>query len=82
MIGSVASGKTSFLHALLGEMEKIEGKVEKNGSIAYVSQTAWLQNDSLKNNILFGSPYDQKKYDKVVELCELKADIEILPGGD
>lgn len=36
IIGQVASGKTSLVHALLGEMEKFAGKVEKNGSIAYV----------------------------------------------
>ncbi|KRX00810.1 P-loop containing nucleoside triphosphate hydrolase [Pseudocohnilembus persalinus] len=82
VVGRVASGKSSFLHALLGEMNKMEGKVEKNGTIAYVSQTAWLQNASLQQNILFGNDFDSEWYQEVIEKCELQSDIEILPGGD
>lgn len=42
----------------------------------------WLLNDTLKNNILFGKRFDQKKYLKTIKLCELKQDIDILPAGD
>ena len=52
------------------------------GSIAYVSQQAWIQNATVKDNILFGAELDQCKYDKVVDACALKSDFEILTGGD
>jgi ATP-binding cassette subfamily C (CFTR/MRP) protein 1 len=52
------------------------------GSIAYVAQQAWIQNATLRDNILFGKPFDPLRYDKVVEACALKPDLEILPAGD
>lgn len=63
-------------------MDKIKGRVNTVGSIAYVAQQAWIQNATLKDNILFGKPYDKKKYDRVVEACALKPDFEMLPGAD
>lgn len=82
VVGSVGSGKSSLLSALLGEMEKVSGKVNTNGTIAYVPQQAWIQNATLQNNILFGKPFDKKRYDKVIEACALKPDFAMLPGGD
>ena len=52
------------------------------GSTAYVPQQAWIQNATLRDNILFGKEFDAKKYDKILEACALKPDLEILPGGD
>lgn len=52
------------------------------GSVAYVAQQAWIQNATLKENILFGSGEKEKIYDQVLECCALKPDLEILPGGD
>ena len=52
------------------------------GSIAYVPQQAWIQNRTLKDNILFGKNSDEIKYTKIVEACALKPDFEILPAGD
>ncbi|RUS34665.1 hypothetical protein BC938DRAFT_479221 [Jimgerdemannia flammicorona] len=51
-------------------------------SVAYVSQTAWLQNASIRDNILFGSPMEQDRYEKVLEACALKRDLEIFDDGD
>ncbi|XP_055548416.1 multidrug resistance-associated protein 1-like [Wyeomyia smithii] len=82
IVGSVGTGKSSIISALLGEMEKISGSVNTDGSIAYVPQQAWIQNATLKENILFGKRFDQKKYDKVIESCALKLDLDMLPGGD
>lgn len=82
VVGQVGSGKSSLISAVLGEMEKIEGSVNVRGSIAYVAQQAWIQNATLRDNILFGKPYEAKKYDEVLEACALKPDLEILPGGD
>lgn len=51
-------------------------------SVAYCSQAAWLLNDSIRNNITFASPFNQERYDKVVEACSLTRDFEILAAGD
>jgi ATP-binding cassette subfamily C (CFTR/MRP) protein 1 len=47
-----------------------------------VAQQAWIQNATLRDNILFGQLFDPTKYDKVVDCCALKPDLEILPAGD
>ncbi|CAR30690.1 bile acid-transporting ATPase YBT1 [Lachancea thermotolerans CBS 6340] len=98
VIGPTGSGKTSLLMGLLGEMDLLEGKVyapcldpredmviENDGmtnSIAYCSQAAWLLNDTVKNNILFSSPFNEGRYNAVIEACGLKRDFEILSAGD
>ncbi|XP_058453715.1 multidrug resistance-associated protein 1-like isoform X1 [Malaya genurostris] len=82
IVGGVGTGKSSLISALLGEMEKLSGSVNTDGSIAYVPQQAWIQNASLRENIIFGKPFDLRKYDKVIECCALKPDLEMLPAGD
>jgi ABC-type multidrug transport system fused ATPase/permease subunit len=52
------------------------------GSVAYVAQTPWLESASFRDNILFGLPYDEARYQKVIEVCALKKDLSILPDGD
>lgn len=52
------------------------------GSVAYVPQQAWIQNDSLRENILFGRPLQEHCYKAVMEACALLPDLEILPSGD
>jgi ABC-type transport system involved in cytochrome bd biosynthesis fused ATPase/permease subunit len=52
------------------------------GSIAYVPQQAWIQNDTLRNNILFGRHWDDAKYQQVLDACALRPDLEILAAGD
>lgn len=82
VVGTVGCGKSSLLTAMLGEMEKLKGNVIVKSSIAYVPQEAWIQNATLRNNILFGSDYNKRRYEKVIDACALKSDLEILPGGD
>nr|QST14985.1 ABCC1-1 protein [Diaphanosoma celebensis] len=82
VVGHVGAGKSSLISALLGEMEKISGRVNTTGHIAYVPQQAWIQNCSLRDNILFGKGYDESNYNQVVEACALKPDLAMLPGGD
>uniref|UniRef100_A0A1B0DM26 ABC-type glutathione-S-conjugate transporter n=1 Tax=Phlebotomus papatasi TaxID=29031 RepID=A0A1B0DM26_PHLPP len=82
VVGTVGSGKSSLVSAYLGELEKLCGRVVTNGRIAYVSQQAWIQNATLQDNILFGKDMDRKRYERVIEACALKPDIEMLPGGD
>lgn len=52
------------------------------GSVAYVPQQAWIQNATLKDNILFGQAPNEEKYQDALEACALKTDLEVLPGGD
>lgn len=82
VVGTVGSGKSSLISALLGEMDKISGRVNTVGKIAYVSQQAWIQNATVQDNILFGRSMDQKRYQQVINACALKPDLDILPGGD
>ncbi|XP_055006083.1 ATP-binding cassette sub-family C member 3 isoform X2 [Boleophthalmus pectinirostris] len=82
VVGHVGCGKSSLISALLGEMEKLEGEVSVRGSVAYVPQQAWIQNATLRDNILFGKPYQEAKYRCVLEACALTPDLEVLPGGD
>ncbi|KFP80701.1 Canalicular multispecific organic anion transporter 2, partial [Apaloderma vittatum] len=82
VVGHVGCGKSSLVSALLGEMEKLEGEVAVKGSVAYVPQQAWIQNATLKDNILFGQALNEQKYQSVLEVCALKTDLEVLPGGD
>lgn len=56
--------------------------VPSQSSVAYVAQQAWIQNATLRDNVLFGSPYHQRQYDKVLDACALRPDLDILPGGD
>ncbi|XP_056309877.1 multidrug resistance-associated protein 1-like [Danio aesculapii] len=82
VVGHVGSGKSSLLSAMLGEMEKKSGHITITGSVAYVPQQAWIQNATLKDNILFGCEMKDSLYQKVVEACALLPDLEILPARD
>ena len=65
VVGTVGSGKSSLLSALLGDMIRVRGEANIKGKIAYVPQQAWMQNATLKNNILFGRKYQNELYQKV-----------------
>ncbi|XP_022110730.1 ATP-binding cassette sub-family C member 9-like [Acanthaster planci] len=85
IIGSVGSGKSSLVSAIQGEMTTLSGTVqftEGTTSMAYAAQKAWLINSTLQGNILFGKELDTNRYKKTIDVCALKPDIEILPGGD
>ncbi|KAH7850856.1 hypothetical protein Vadar_003828 [Vaccinium darrowii] len=80
--GEVGSGKSTLISTILGEVPDINGTVQVNGKIAYVSQTAWIQTGTIQESILFGSAVDQHRYQEVLEKCSLKKDLEMLPFGD
>uniref|UniRef100_A0A663MAA0 ATP binding cassette subfamily C member 2 n=1 Tax=Athene cunicularia TaxID=194338 RepID=A0A663MAA0_ATHCN len=82
VVGAVGSGKSSLVSAMLGEMENIKGHINIQGSLAYVPQQAWIQNATLKDNILFGSELDEARYQQVIKACALLPDLELLPAGD
>ncbi|RCV22675.1 hypothetical protein SETIT_4G239600v2 [Setaria italica] len=80
--GPVGSGKSSLLYALLGEIPRISGLVEVFGSVAYVSQNSWIQSGTVRDNILFGKPFNKELYEKAIKSCALDKDIENFDHGD
>jgi ABC-type transport system involved in cytochrome bd biosynthesis fused ATPase/permease subunit len=83
--------------ALLGEMTLVPGstghivmskdplKVDEHGlmhAISYAAQTPWLRHQSIRDNILFGAPYEEERYKQVVECCALNPDLRVLEDGD
>ena len=82
VIGRVGSGKSSLCSAILNESILGEGRVAVKGRVAYVAQTAWILNATVRDNILFGAPYDEEKYQRVLKACQLEQDLSILNKGD
>uniref|UniRef100_A0A665TXJ3 ABC-type glutathione-S-conjugate transporter n=1 Tax=Echeneis naucrates TaxID=173247 RepID=A0A665TXJ3_ECHNA len=82
VVGHVGSGKSSLLSAMLGETEKRSGQVTVKGSVAYVPQQAWIQNATVQDNITFGREKLKTWYQRVLEVCALLPDLDILPAGD
>lgn len=76
------SGKSSIFQLLLGELPIYSGRVSINGKMSYASQDSWLFSSSIRNNILFGLPYDKIRYQETVKHCALLTDFEQLPYGD
>ncbi|KAI0819312.1 multidrug resistance-associated ABC transporter [Trametes gibbosa] len=87
-IGPTGSGKTSLLMALLGEMHaRFDGpasfvSLPREGGVAYAAQESWVLSDTIKNNILFGAPYDETRYAKVIKQCALERDLSLFDAGD
>ncbi|KAI1297750.1 hypothetical protein EDD11_006989 [Mortierella claussenii] len=82
VIGRVGAGKSSLIAALCGDLERVSGEVRIRGSVAFVPQQAWIMNDTLRANILFGNAYDPGFYQKTIEACCLQQDFAMLLGGD
>ncbi|KAJ3720533.1 multidrug resistance-associated ABC transporter [Lentinula raphanica] len=82
IVGSVGSGKSSILNALIGEMRRTRGTVVFSGTVSYVPQIPWIRNATLKENVLFGMNEDDKKFQEVMRACNLEHDLELLPHGE
>ncbi|GAB4834503.1 hypothetical protein Ancab_032760 [Ancistrocladus abbreviatus] len=80
--GEVGAGKSTLLAAILGEVPYINGTVQVCGKIAYVSQTAWIQTGTIRENILFGSALDPLRYQDTLARSSLVKDLDMLPYGD
>jgi ABC-type multidrug transport system fused ATPase/permease subunit len=81
IVGDVGAGKSSILRAIMGQLRKSEGIMHLYGSIAYVPSEPWLVSTTLKENIIFGMPYDEYKYRAVIRACALTRDIQSLSRG-
>ena len=81
--GTTGTGKSTFVSALLGECKLFQGKLDVQAKqVSYVPQSAFIQSGTVRDNILFGSPYDEERYREVVWSCALDKDLEHLPHGD
>ena len=88
IIGPIGAGKSSLLSSILNEMiivennENLEQKILVNGSISYISQSSWIENNTLRENILFKKDYNKEMYLDTLDCCELAQDIESFIAGD
>ncbi|KAJ7919496.1 hypothetical protein B0H13DRAFT_2430321 [Mycena leptocephala] len=88
VLGPTGAGKTSLLMALLGEMHFIPASpnswynLPRTGGVAYAAQESWVLNETIRDNILFGSEYDEERYKKVLYQCALERDLELFDAGD
>ena len=83
VVGRVGSGKSTFLKALLGEVGKVTGEVKIRGKVAYFDQKSFIMNDTVKGNILFGKPDNNKAlYQLAIKASSMEHDLTLLPDGD
>lgn len=82
IVGAVGSGKSSLLHAIIGEMRKTSGDISLDGRVGYAAQQAWIQNATVEKNVTFGLEYDETRYANTIKACCLERDLEVFPDGD
>ncbi|KAI9989088.1 hypothetical protein PInf_022825 [Phytophthora infestans] len=82
--GKAGAGKTSLLTGFLGDVACVTGNVylSPHYKVAYCSEQPWLQTLSIRDKVLFGYPFDEAKYYRVLDACCLLEDLESLPDGD
>ncbi|KAK4688391.1 hypothetical protein P7C73_g1726, partial [Tremellales sp. Uapishka_1] len=85
--GPTGSGKSSLLQALIGELhfEQKEGSffhLPRTGGVSYAAQESWCMSESIKDNILFGEPFEEDRYKKVIYGCGLETDLTLFEDGD
>ncbi|KAJ3073805.1 Multidrug resistance-associated protein 1 [Podochytrium sp. JEL0797] len=84
IVGAVGSGKSSLLSALIGQLKPTHPstRVTFSAAVGYAPQQPWIMNTSLKENILFGLPMEEKRYNAAIDACALRKDLEVLQGGE
>ncbi|KAL4267318.1 ATP-binding cassette transporter C [Pleurotus pulmonarius] len=88
ILGPTGSGKTSLLMALLGEMHFVPSgpnslcNLPRQGGVSYACQESWVQNETIRGNIVFGAPFDEVRYKKVLYQCCLEPDLKLFESGD
>ncbi|CAI6285620.1 unnamed protein product [Periconia digitata] len=83
VIGTVGAGKSSLLSALAGEMRKTAGSITIGSTRrAICPEQPWIQNATLRANVLFGRQWDAALYENIIDACALREDINLLVNGD
>ncbi|KAG0242901.1 hypothetical protein BGW41_003301, partial [Actinomortierella wolfii] len=82
VIGAVGHGKSSLLQAMVGNMPMQSGHLVRGAAMSFAPQQAWIQNATVRDNILFGLPYDQQRYTRTLRACQLEKDMASLAKGD
>ena len=86
IVGPIGAGKTCLLNAILNNLDVIKNpvgnKIKINGSVAYVPQKAWILNDTVRNNIIFKRTFEPDRYNTILNICQLKPDLELFKSGD
>ena len=82
IIGMVGAGKSSLLSAILKEISLTRGTIKVKGGLSYAGQESWVFGSTVRQNILFGQPYDRQRYQRVVKACALLRDFKQFPQGD
>ena len=84
VVGPVGSGKSSLLAAVLGEIDpsNSDSRVYRPERLSYACQKAFIQTMTIRDNILMNHPYDEARYNKVLDVCELRPDLAIFPAAD
>ncbi|KAI0557230.1 ABC transporter [Gracilaria domingensis] len=84
VVGPTSRGESTLLAGLLGEVPIIDGEagVRQVRSISFCDQVPFIQNAVVRDNILFGKPYDEASYRTAIRVCSILSDLKILPAGD
>lgn len=82
VVGQVGSGKSSLLNVILGELSLLKGSRQVTGRISYASQEPWIFSGTIRQNILCGLDYDERRYNRVVQAAALERDFRLFPQGD
>ncbi|KAF8830087.1 hypothetical protein HHX47_DHR2000412 [Lentinula edodes] len=88
IVGPTGSGKTSVLMALLSEMHFVPSGPEswyglpRASGVAYAAQESWVQNATIRDNVIFGADFDEERYKKVIYQCCLDRDLMLFEAGD
>lgn len=84
VVGTVGSGKSTFLHSLIGEADIKKGTVhvKETGAIGYCDQDVWLRNGSIRDNVVGPAEFNLARYNKVMRICRMNEDLEDFEEGD
>ncbi|KAJ6610803.1 hypothetical protein B0H10DRAFT_2059064 [Mycena sp. CBHHK59/15] len=88
VVGPTGSGKTSLLMALLGEMHWLSSgpnswyNLPRGSGVAYAAQESWVLNETIRDNIIFDTPFDEERYKQVLYQCALEPDLALFQAGD